>query len=82
MLQNVYSIYDVKAKVFNVPFFAQTDVLAERLLRGAASEKGSLLGRFPADFRCYRIGLFDDESGELTACSAELVCCLESFEGV
>lgn len=62
-MKNIYSIYDEKAKVFLVPFFTENDLTAARLLTSAAVDKNSFLGQYPKDYKVYKIGQFDEETG-------------------
>lgn len=63
MQLNAYSIYDDKALVYGVPFFAPTHGSAIRSLRDLANDPNTTVGRHPRDFVLYLIGSYDDERG-------------------
>lgn len=65
MITNAYTIYDRKALVYGVPFFAATDGLALRMLADAANDPSTQLFKHPSDFVLYRCGAYDDNSGQL-----------------
>lgn len=69
MKLRLYSIFDEKAKAFGSPFYMQTDGMALRLFSDQVSDhsRPSMLADHPEDFRLYRIGEFEDESGEVVS---------------
>jgi hypothetical protein len=64
MKQNGYSIKDAKANTFGTPYFAINDQVAVRSFQQAASDPNTTINKNPEDFNLYRIGSFDDASGE------------------
>ena len=65
MKMMMYSIYDTVAEVFNKPFMDHNDASACRAFDAAfvSGEKGN-----KDDYVLYRVGEFNDGSGELTPC--------------
>lgn len=66
---NCYSIHDTVAEMFLPPFFARNDGQASRMMIGSLGD--SFTHR--ADFNLYRLGSFDDDSGQLTSETPSLV---------
>lgn len=62
MLHKVFTIYDVKAQAYSMPFFQPTIGLAVRGFTDAANDRKSAVGRHPADYVLFEIGSFDDAS--------------------
>ena len=62
----IYAIMDSKAEAFMQPFFAQTPGLAQRMCEGTVNDPNSQLNRYPEDFALWRIGSFDDRTGQVT----------------
>jgi hypothetical protein len=62
-----YSIFDKKSASFNTPFFAINDEVARRSFDDLIRDKRTLVAQHPEDFGLFYIGLFDQETGELTA---------------
>lgn len=60
-----YCIYDRKAVIFHAPFFSHSDGAAARSFGDVSNDKSTSIGRHPADYVLYRIGAFDDASGQL-----------------
>lgn len=56
----MYSIFDVKADVYNVPFFAPTNGVAIRQFSDLANDAQSSIARHPEDFKLCCVGEFDD----------------------
>lgn len=84
MKLNVYSVFDVKAKVFGSPFYAQCHEIAIRNCAAAVreSDQSSMLSKFPEDFTLYFVGTWDDELGVLFPLSqVEVVVLLVTLKG-
>jgi len=67
MILHAYSIYDNKALVYAVPFFAINDGHAIRSFTDLANDPNTTIGRHPGDFSLYEVGLFDDQHATLVA---------------
>jgi len=65
MIQNAYSIKDVKANAFSAPFFSINDAVAQRSFEQAKNDPNTTINQNPQDFSLYRLATFDDQSGEL-----------------
>ena len=57
------TIYDMKAQVYNNPWFAINEQTAIRMCTDLANDPSLETGRHPEDFVCYIIGEFDDNEG-------------------
>lgn len=65
-LSGLYSLYDVKAGVYNSPVLFRNDDEALRVMSDSLSSSNmSLVSSHPEDFSLFRIGHFDDETGEI-----------------
>lgn len=64
MRNNVYSVYDQKAKVFCQPFCSLNDETALRAFAYSANDTSTEIGRYPSDFDLYNLGFFDDQTGK------------------
>lgn len=62
-MSKVYSIFDDKAQVFNVPFFAVNDNVAVRIFAYVCNDSNQLISRYPNDFHLYCLGEFDGDKG-------------------
>lgn len=65
MKMKIYSVYDSKAKAFITPFFMVNDDMAIRIFTECANDPNHTFGRFASDVSLFRIGEFDDATGEL-----------------
>lgn len=63
LIQNVYSVRDLKAEVFASPFFAPTDLAAKRLFGDACQDVETPLGRHPEDYALFRVGVWNADNG-------------------
>lgn len=61
----MFSVRDVKAEGFNIPFFQPTFGLAERMFKELCQDEKSTLYKNPEDFSLYYLGEFDPRSGSL-----------------
>lgn len=63
----IYAIYDTKAKAYLQPWFAANNAVAFRNCQRACANAQSPFAEFPVDFTLFCVGLFDDDSGEISA---------------
>lgn len=60
---NAYTVYDNKALVYGVPFFAPTDGAAIRSFRDLSNDAQTSVGAHPADYSLFQCGVYDDSNG-------------------
>jgi len=63
MITKAYSLFDVKAAVYGVPFFMHTRGLAIRAFTDLVNDPKSTPYKYPADFTLFEVGEFDDVNG-------------------
>ncbi len=63
---NVYSIFDNASGLYSRPFFTQADGEAVRHFSDIACDDKHPVGMHPADYTLFRLGIFDDVTGNLT----------------
>lgn len=63
----VFSIFDEKALVFRTPIFMCQTGQVVRAFDSLVNDKQSEINRYPADFKLYEMGTFDDNSGLLVS---------------
>ena len=61
----IFSVFDVKAGAYAVPFFMSNKPMAIRAFSDNARSEDSIVCRNPEDFTLFEIGSFDDQSGKL-----------------
>lgn len=66
MIYAVYSVFDVKSKVFSQPFCAINDDVARRMFHSLVNDGQSVPSAHPADFSLHRIATWDDQLGTFT----------------
>ena len=64
MIQNYYSIYDTIAKNFKGIWPSVNDATAMRIFKNACEDKNTEIGLNPIDYKLYKAGTFDDETGD------------------
>lgn len=65
MKQNIYSIFDSAAGAYMRPFFAISDALALRSFGDICCDADHPVGQHPKDYTLFRVGIFDDNNGQL-----------------
>lgn len=65
MKVGVYAILDDKVGAYMAPFCARSRGEAIRIFTAAVGDRSSPFYKFPADFRLFAIGGYDDSSGLL-----------------
>lgn len=63
MIVNLYSIYDLKAGVYNTIFTQLNDSVAHRSFVHLIKDKDSTISSSPEDYVLYCVGTFDDNKG-------------------
>lgn len=63
MKLQIFSVYDLKAEQYNVPFYMNNTKAAERVFGDAANEEGHMFNKHPVDYCLFHIGEFDDDTG-------------------
>lgn len=71
MILKVFSIYDIKAEVYNTPFFFSTNGQAMRAFKDLVNDRNSTINRHPDDYKLCCIGKFDDATAVLVDNDAE-----------
>ena len=61
----IYAVRDTKAEAFMQPLFFNAEGIARRSFSEAVNDSKSIIGKYPGDFDLYKLGTFDDESGEI-----------------
>ena len=62
----MYAIYDSCSKVYDRPWVARSDGEAMRSFGDIANDVSHPIGKHPEHFSCFCVGMFDDNTGEIT----------------
>jgi len=65
IMKNMYTIKDIKAGVYNTPWFATNTAEAIRSFHRAAGGQQTNISQFPEDFELFFIGIWDEELGKM-----------------
>ena len=68
MKYNAYAIFDKGVQAYMRPFFMQADGQAMRLFGDMSVDAEHDIGKHPEDYSLFRIGEYDESSGELIKC--------------
>lgn len=74
----MFSIFDIKAKTFSMPFFEKSK---ETAIRAVATQLGSdsLIARYPEDFVLYQLCVVDEISGVISDSEKEKICRIDEI---
>jgi len=82
MQLQLFSLRDLKAKLWLAPSAYRSQQDATRALVLAVAREDSDLARYPEDYQLYHVGSFDDESGIFSPCPPahviDLISCKEA----
>lgn len=67
MILHMFSLFDTKANFFNTPFFFPHIGQAIRAASDLAADSSTIIGRHPEDYCLFKLGGFNDQSGEFMA---------------
>ena len=62
-----YAVYDKQAELYSPPFLEVKDGTAIRAIQDAIASKDHPFAKHPEDFSLHQLGVFDDETGLITA---------------
>ncbi|AJK28277.1 putative nonstructural protein [Eel River basin pequenovirus] len=62
-MMNLYVVYDQAVGMYMPPWIVRSDHEAHRALFECVSDPSHRFGAHPTDFRCYRVGSFDPNTG-------------------
>lgn len=65
MKMGMYAIFDDKAKTFTQPIFRTQDGMATRDFATLVNDQDTPFGKYPADYTLFKVGMFDDGTGEV-----------------
>lgn len=68
MKLNAYSIYDKAVQAYARVFMLRTDAEAKRGFTSVCTDPEGDINKAPQDYTLFRIGEFDDGTGELSGC--------------
>ncbi len=63
--QLVFTVFDIKSKLFGTPHFEQTIEVAIRNFKTACEDPTTNLNRYPEDYTLYNIGIYNVETGQI-----------------
>lgn len=67
VLMSVFAVYDVKAELYNVPFFLPKAAMAVRSFSDLVNDEQSSIHRHPSEFKLVHLGFFDTVTGAMSA---------------
>lgn len=74
MKHNTYSIFDQASGLYSHPSYEQSDRTAMRTFGNIAANAEHPIGQHPEDYTLFRVGMFDDNTGELKNEVNESLC--------
>ena len=66
MNQIIFTVRDSKAAAYLPPFFMFNEAMAIRAIQDAVNDEKHQFHLHPEDYHLFRIGVFDDDTGEIT----------------
>lgn len=62
---NLYSVKDTKLGKYCQPFTAPNNEIAKRMLHSTVRAGGNNIADYPEDFQLYKLGHYEEDTGEL-----------------
>lgn len=75
MKLQVYSIYDLKTQVFFPPMLFHNEGHARRDILSEIKKGGGMMREYPADFELWRVGDWQDDTGQVEAITPGIRVC-------
>lgn len=79
MKQKIYAVHDIKAEIFNLPYFAVNDATAIRSFAGGVKDPTTDLYRNPEDYSLHYLGEYDMESGTVVGDGPKVIALAAQF---
>lgn len=82
MKVKLFSIFDLKSRVYLAPFVARSLVDAQRQIAASFRDPQMMqtpVGQNPEDFELHSVGDFDDETGDVSPSTTGFVCSLSTL---
>ncbi len=64
MKQQIFTIYDSKAKAYLTPFFMHNNDMAMRVFADCTNDPGHQFGKHPEDYTLFNIGSWSDDKAK------------------
>lgn len=64
MILQVFSVYDVVARNYNLPFYVQNREVAIRAFVASSLDPQTVVYHNPKDFQLFHVGSYDDDTGQ------------------
>lgn len=64
MIYEVFSVHDIKADAYLPPFILPKIEMAKRIFSDCVNSVDHQFGKNPADYTLFRLGTFNDETGQ------------------
>ena len=65
MILNMYSVFDVKSKIYHPPQFCHNQEHALRYFSMQFKDTNSVMAQYPEDFQIFHVGQYDDSTAEI-----------------
>jgi len=75
MILRMYSVYDIKSKIYHPPQFCHNAGHATRMFKQQFSKTGSVMHDFPNDFQIFECGAYDDSTCQVEALQNPTLIC-------
>jgi len=82
MKNKIYAVHDIKAEIFNLPYFATNDEVAIRSFKGGVNDETTDLARNPEDYSLHYLGEYDMETGMITGEGPKVIALAAQFGGI
>jgi len=75
MILRMYSVYDIKSKIYHPPQYCHNTGHATRMFTSQFQKAGSVMHDFPNDFQIFEVGSYDDQTAELEGLKNPTLVC-------
>jgi len=81
MKHGLFSVRDQATETYNVTFTAPTNAAAMRQFGDLAQDENTNVHKHPTDFVLYRVGSWDDDTGEVLPETLQKLAQAEDYHG-
>jgi len=81
MKHGLFSVRDSATETYNVTFTAPTNAAAMRQFGDLANDQSTNVNKHPKDFTLYRVGTWDDDTGEIEPETLQKLAQAEDYHG-
>lgn len=64
MIYHTFTIYDIKAQNYHIPYNLKNEAIAQREFADIVNDTNTTINKHPEDYTLFKIGTWDDQTAQ------------------